>query len=59
MNEKKSILLWKLLSDYTTVKTFTFWNFKAYNFRVPVYMGVILPWINFHFLESELEAIQL
>ena len=47
MNEIKSILPRKLLSNYTTVKSSTFWkvSFKPYNFRVPVYKGVIHPWM--------------
>ena len=43
----KCILPRKLLSNYTTVNTFTFWkvSFKPYNFRAIVYKGVIPPWM--------------
>ena len=39
MNEMKHIIPPKLVSNTTTLKTFTFWkvSLKLYNIRVPVY----------------------
>ena len=46
IDEMKTILR-KLLSNYTTVKIYTYWkvSLKPYNFKVPINKGVILPWM--------------
>ena len=51
MNEMKPILYRWQLAKYTTVTSFTFWkvSVKLYNFRVPVYKGVALPWMKWYY----------
>ena len=46
----KSIISRWLLSNYTAVKTLTFWkvSFQTYNFGVRVYKGIILPWMKWN-----------
>ena len=47
MNEKKHFIKRWLLANYAGVKRFSFWkaSAKVYNFRVPIYKGVPLPWM--------------
>ena len=47
MNKMNTILPRSLLANYRTVKSFTFWkvSVKPYSFRVPVYKGVVLTWM--------------
>ena len=50
MNQINSILLRWLLSNYTTVKTFTTWRvtLESIQLWVPVYQGSSLPWMKWN-----------
>ena len=50
IHEMIPILYQWLLAKYTSVKSFAFWNVSVnlYNFRVPVYKGVSLPWMKWN-----------